>query len=182
MTNNPTIDGVSRYCVGDLAASGQFTATVVRAEDYDAAQATIAQLEAKIAELERGRGDAVAWQRKSKMTDGQWFELPAEHVSEAVELGYEVRKLYTAPPAPVAPVAVVLPERKPDRNRSFEGTDAEWYGDIAWNACLDATAALNAAQAPGSPIKVMRGPCGTLYLSGIEDLREGDVFRREVRS
>lgn len=35
---------------------------------------------------------------------------------------------------------------------------------------------------PGSTLKVMRGPCGGLYLSGVEDLREGDVFRREVRS
>lgn len=35
--------------------------------------------------------------------------------------------------------------------------------------------------APGSTLKVMRGPGGGLYLSGVEDLREGDVFRREVR-
>lgn len=34
---------------------------------------------------------------------------------------------------------------------------------------------------PGSTLKVMRGPGGGLYLSGVEDLREGDVFRREVR-
>lgn len=34
---------------------------------------------------------------------------------------------------------------------------------------------------PGSTLKVMRNPWGTLYVSGVEDLREGDVFRREVR-
>lgn len=39
----------------------------------------------------------------------------------------------------------------------------------------------NAPHAPGSTLKVMRGPGGGLYLSGVEDLREGDVFRREVR-
>lgn len=38
------------------------------------------------------------------------------------------------------------------------------------------------ASATGSTLKVMRGPGGGLYLSGAEDLREGDVFRREVRS
>lgn len=35
--------------------------------------------------------------------------------------------------------------------------------------------------APGATIRVMRGPCGGLYLSGVEDLQEGDVFHREVR-
>jgi len=34
---------------------------------------------------------------------------------------------------------------------------------------------------PGSTLKVMRGPGGGLYLSNVEDLREGDVFRREAR-
>lgn len=34
---------------------------------------------------------------------------------------------------------------------------------------------------PGSTLKVMRGPGGGLYLSGAEDLREGDVFVREAR-
>lgn len=34
---------------------------------------------------------------------------------------------------------------------------------------------------PGSTLKVMRGPGGRLYLSGVEDLREGDVFRRDAR-
>lgn len=38
-----------------------------------------------------------------------------------------------------------------------------------------------APELPGSTLKVMRGPGGGLYLSGVEDLREGDVFRREVR-
>jgi hypothetical protein len=34
---------------------------------------------------------------------------------------------------------------------------------------------------PGSTLKVMRALSGVLYLVGVEDLREGDVFRREVR-
>ncbi|SDS68590.1 hypothetical protein [Pseudomonas trivialis] len=42
-----------------------------------------------------------------------------------------------------APVAVVLPERKPDVNKSFGGTDAEWYGNIGWNSCLDELKRLN---------------------------------------
>lgn len=37
---------------------------------------------------------------------------------------------------------VALPARKPDMNASFRGTDAEWYGNISWNACLDEIAKL----------------------------------------
>lgn len=42
---------------------------------------------------------------------------------------------------------VRLPERKPDINRSFGGSDAEWYGNAAHNACLDEVARLNPCRA-----------------------------------
>lgn len=40
------------------------------------------------------------------------------------------------------PVPVALPARKPDMNASFEGTDAEWYGNMSWNAYHDEIAKL----------------------------------------
>jgi hypothetical protein len=99
-----------------------------------ALQSTIAQLQARVAELESARGEPVGEVGSMPGTSG--FTMAAFKADE-VPIG---TKLFTTPPAPGA---VVLPERKPDINRSFEGTDAEWYGNIAWNACLDATAALN---------------------------------------
>lgn len=83
MTTKPTIDGVSRYDIsfyGDHMEKGP-DGSYVHVDDYDAAQATIAKLEAKvnnainldferretiaklesrIAGLERGRGELVA--------------------------------------------------------------------------------------------------------------------------
>lgn len=57
--------------------------------------------------------------------------------------------------------------------------------DEGWCALADEAANILAGPVldttPGSTLKVMRGPGGGLYLSGVEDLREGDVFRREVR-
>lgn len=53
--------------------------------------------------------------------------------------------------------------------------NGKWLG---WqSASMSDAAALDTA--PGSTLKVMRGPGGGLYLSGVEDLREGQVFRRD---
>lgn len=176
MTNNPTIDGVSRCkkcrgsgwidnlrSVGATAAKCPDCAPAVERQEPDmckkcggvgflpgtqnchrchgsgsepvdvaALQSTIAQLQARIGELESGRGEAA----------GHVFTM------EALVPGGDVRchavlyqslpngaKLYTAPPAPVA---VVLPERI---KSNFYGEFSPY--DSGWNACLDATAALN---------------------------------------
>lgn len=54
-------------------------------------------------------------------------------------------------------------------------------GEVVVAEEYDAALITTADTAPGSTIRVMRGPCGGLYLSGIEDLQEGDVFHREAR-
>jgi len=71
-------------------------------------------------------------------------------------------------------------ERANEKNESGDIVEL-----VEIRALLDASAesrrpALDTA--PGSTLKVMRGQGGGLYLSGVENLREGDVFRREVRS
>lgn len=117
-----------------LAQSLNNQAVRVSAAENDALQSTIARLEARIAELESGRGEPVAWMYLERSEDGyeyrplfsptKWLVLPDGF--------YEEIELYAAPPAPVA---VVLPERIAFTSQgSF---------DQGWNACLDATAALN---------------------------------------
>lgn len=124
-----------------------------------ALQSTIAQLQARVAELESARGEPTI-EHVASIVEGKTVSVDVStgdddagnrlfcQIVEVMEDGDSYVLLAVDPvanfeAAPPAPVAVVLPERKPDINRSFEGTDAEWYGNIAWNACLDATAALN---------------------------------------
>lgn len=155
MTNNQTIDGVSREptpamteagCQSYMDADGMIgimhnssmghAYVAMRALDPEAAalQSTIAQLQARIAVLESGRGEAA----------GHVFTM------EALVPGGDVRchavlyqslpngaKLYAAPPAPVT---VVLPERQ-DRS-TIPYDSANDYAD-GWNDCLNATATLN---------------------------------------
>lgn len=64
--------------------------------------------------------------------------------------------------------------QRTDDGYTYPDRDLAWHG---WKACMSKMR----SSGPGSTIRVMRGPCGGLYLSGVEDLREGDVFRREVR-
>lgn len=107
-----------------------------------ALQSTIAQIQARIAELESGRGVVAAY--RVIYNDGeksQWFDgLPAALDDDDANEGVirVVEPAFTAPPAPVA---VMLPERKSDSGREWDSHHtAEVQG---WNACLDATAALN---------------------------------------
>jgi len=225
MTNNPTIDGVSRELLSDLvklasrnvksawsggicgraqalldapAVERQEPSSVsrfwcheaqnircVRESDYDAMQSTIAQLQARIAELkdgidkhwkvvcdqrsriaelESGRGEPVAW-RYQAHAGGLWYLSSSEHNARTFQCngaGGEVEPLYTSPPAPVA---VVLPENllshrdswlcamdrlielepishEPDSDqRGFWEHERKAIHDMY--ACLDATAALN---------------------------------------
>lgn len=104
-----------------------------------ALQSTIAQLQARVQELESGRGEPVAW-RFRVTTGGEWFVTTKERVAElysGTEDGGEVERLYTSPPAPVA---VVLPERMEDPwngNRDYPTYES------GWNDCLDKIKEMN---------------------------------------
>ena len=50
------------------------------------------------------RQEPAQWQRKSQMHEETWYPLPADEVSEAKRQGWEIRALYTSPPAPVSVV------------------------------------------------------------------------------
>lgn len=107
-------------------------------ECQGAQQSTIARLEARVAELESGRGEPVAWE--VYWTDEDEF-YRVTRTKEFVEKrlsdpDFRFVPLFTAPPAPAA---VVLPERAVKDN-GFFSTHLKVAG---WNACLDATAALN---------------------------------------
>jgi hypothetical protein len=95
---------------------------------------TIARLEARVQELESGRGEPVCYQARHSAEE-PWFFTDKP--------GYwEWRPLFTAPPAPVS---MVLPERRtPEHYHARIGKcgAADMLAE-EWNACLDATAALN---------------------------------------
>ena len=108
----------------------------------DELQSTIARLEARIAELESGRGEPVAWLHTMNFEEGCGYQsritASPENAFGKPGLNYDAvfrvasEPLFTATPAPVA---VVLPERIAFTS---QGTF-----DQGWNACLDATEALN---------------------------------------
>lgn len=113
---------------------------------------------ARVAELESGRGEV---ERYDRYYQGAWFEVAADDVERFEKDGWKIRRLYTAPPAPVAV----------DEHAAFEKWVAQYVKDINYNwpelalkrdgdcyattwvdsayigwqarACLDATAALN---------------------------------------
>jgi hypothetical protein len=120
-----------------------------------ALQSTIAQLEAeamyaaagyqaaraRIEELESGRGEPVAIV-VSKYGDPEAFGAREILIKADLSLIPYDTPLYTSPPAPVA---VVLPERRtPEHYHARIGMcgAADMLAE-EWNACLDATAALN---------------------------------------
>lgn len=85
--------------------------------------------------------------RRNVLADACSFDdgvrLSAQHAIEAV-----LAEQHQGDP-------VALPARKPGVNASFEGTDAEWYGNIGWNACLDEIAKLgplHTRPAQGEPV------------------------------
>lgn len=71
-------------------------------------QTTIARLEARIAELESGRGEPVAWQYRVSAGPATGWSLWHDGKGDEFRNSYQVenRPLFTAPPAPVE---VVLP-------------------------------------------------------------------------
>lgn len=116
-----------------------------------APQSTIARLEARIAELESGRGEPVAWLDLEKVSNGMAYATNAK-------INERQSALFTAPPAPVA---VVIDEQQAFANWTHEvigmrglakvqrrdemTVEQEKFALKGWlaRACLDATAALN---------------------------------------
>lgn len=163
MTNNPTIDGVSRediklsaealegigafsalhkrlralldapvverkpdaWIVTDMNGDSYFAydkqtpsdkALYTVAPEVAALQSTIAQLQARIVELESGRGDPVAWAngeqlklcvaspREVQPNNPMMHNLPRNIAGSALKTDYCNTPLFTAPPAPVSVV------------------------------------------------------------------------------
>lgn len=103
------------------------------------AAATYQAARDRIAELESGRGEAPFY-----ISVDDWNMLVRDDVEIAsVRVSRTRRSKFTEPlfAAPPAPVAVVLPERKSDSGREW---DSHYVAEVeGWNACLDATDALN---------------------------------------
>lgn len=97
---------------------------------------TIARLEGKVQELESKQGSEVIHQVRTHGS-GCWEDISGESLEmcKCEPEEYEIRKLFTAPPAPVA---VGLPNRKTEYVTETQGAYLR-----GWNACLDATAALS---------------------------------------
>lgn len=120
-----------------------------------ALQSTIAQLQARVAELESGRGEPVAW----AVFDNGFIDdhtVVKTVAAEWADRGSEVTPLFTSPPAPVAVVPdgwkLVPIEPTEHMMRVARGLtlqqektpSAEYRAMVnAAPACLDATAALN---------------------------------------
>jgi hypothetical protein len=130
-----------------------------------ALQSTIAQLQARLQELESGRGEADAW---ALLNGGGLIRDLTDRWDVAKHWDGIVESLYFAPPAPVA---LVLPDRDLLRDKIAEAIGGDTYDCTrvwsAWgfgtmdqddfvplveqeerlyeivDACLDATAALN---------------------------------------
>lgn len=120
----------------------------IAVEHYAALQSTIARLEARIAELESGRSEPIYEMEYLGEGGGGWAETDKHQFDATSKLkNFRTRIVFTVPPAPVA---VVLPERATESNCDkimkqigMYGDMNTWHGALVWNACLDATAALN---------------------------------------
>lgn len=128
-------------CMDSSRTIAHLEARITQLEsEKEFAAATYQAARDRIAELESGRGVVAAYRIQHQ--DGYWCtwgsgpvsEGDLQDVADGVISGIEFA--YAAPPAPVA---VALPERMTGPRKDYGYTRfAE-----GWNACLDATAALN---------------------------------------
>lgn len=132
-----------------------------------ALQSTIARLEARIAELESGRGEPVAVvtsvvSRKNKRFEIEILDNQKLHVGTW---------LYTAPPAPVAVVPTTEQFCEAFVSSGYvDEAQAEDLAEIATRAGLDATAALNTVHVdeldPGQRLALARGDSFIAEITG----------------
>lgn len=101
-----------------------------------ALESTIAQLQARVQELESGSEPIFQVQYRGE-GGGGWSDAEKESYDAKVPhpKHWKTRIVYATPPVPVA---VLLPERQPVAATCVTRDRRE-----GWNACLDATAALN---------------------------------------
>lgn len=111
------------------------------------AAATYQAARDRIAELESGRGEPIYEQRYG----GGWINIGLEEYKRFLEDPEEASSLRIVFTSPPAPVAVVLPDRATDtascsalaKRLGLYGSVNVWKLGEIWNACLDATDALN---------------------------------------
>ena len=118
---------------------------------------TIEQLQARIAELENGRGEPIYEIKYLREGGGGWCEVEKHQFDTASNLkNFRTRIVFAAPPAPVATLWEI---RIPDEPQNPESPAEYFYAQntanrdllllregasvVAEYACLDATAALN---------------------------------------
>lgn len=132
-----SVETFSTYGLGECAGLNACLDAV--APEVAALQSTIAQLQARVSELEGAMGEPVAWLDLEKVSHGMAYATNSK-------INDRQTGLFTAPQAPVA---VVLPERKPEPTTAqIVDPDCNYATGIVegWNTCLDATAALNGEQ------------------------------------
>jgi len=103
-------------------------------EDFESLATERDQLQARVQELENARGEPTAYLRNEGVPNN------------LVVCGFDHPDAFKVFKAPPAPVSVVLPERKPESTTAeIVDPDCNYSTGIVegWNACLDATAALN---------------------------------------
>ena len=114
------------------------------ADEVASMQSTIAQLQARVQELENGRGEPIY--QLEYLADPGWRDASLHEFNVASKLkGYRVRTVYTAPTAPVA-VDLLRQARGSVSHLSLRGDDIGNENHALLkniDACLDATAALN---------------------------------------
>lgn len=110
----------------------------------------IAQLQARVQELESGRGEPVAYRHTRHFGEGfgSQSKTSGSQVNAFGKAGVDYDEIFrvTCEPlfaAPPAPVAVVLPDHKDGNGPTLSNHRSYNQG---WNSCLDATAALNTSK------------------------------------
>lgn len=142
-------------CGGCHSAPQQRAEREAELQKYAEAQATIAKLEARIAELERARVEPYAYEHEWASwisTEGpKDFKVCIERERPpqwAVDSGQarNLKPLYTRQPGPAS---IVLPAKVDEEFFAKQGFSKDWWAELVsiHNGVIDATAALNEVKA-----------------------------------